>query len=133
MATNIFHGTIPALMTPCNAKREPDFAALVKRGKALIEAGMTAVVYCGSMGDWPLLSDEQRQEGVGGLTKAGVPVSSAPARRTRSGRRPTPRTRKGRRQGPDGDPARALARHLGRGAEGAFRGRAGGRRAACRR
>jgi len=36
--------------------------------------GMRAVVYCGSMGDWPLLTDSQRQEGVARLTKAGVPV-----------------------------------------------------------
>ena len=25
---------------------------------------MSAVVYCGSMGDWPLLTEAQRQEGV---------------------------------------------------------------------
>jgi len=37
-------------------------------------AGMNGVVYCGSMGDWPLLTDEQRQEGVRQLTEAGVPV-----------------------------------------------------------
>lgn len=36
--------------------------------------GMTAVVYCGSMGDWPLLTDEQRQEGVKHLVDAGIPV-----------------------------------------------------------
>ncbi len=35
---------------------------------------MSAVIYCGSMGDWPLLSDEQRMEGVERLAKAGVPV-----------------------------------------------------------
>ena len=35
---------------------------------------MQAVVYCGSMGDWPLLTDEQRQEGVEALVKAGIPV-----------------------------------------------------------
>ena len=35
---------------------------------------MRAVVYCGSMGDWPLLSDEQRQEGVRRLVEADVPV-----------------------------------------------------------
>ncbi len=35
---------------------------------------MNAVVYCGSMGDWPLLTDEQRQEGVRQLAEAGVPV-----------------------------------------------------------
>lgn len=52
----------------------PNFDALVATGKSLIAAGMRAVVYCGSMGDWPLLTDEQRQEGVRRLTEAGVPV-----------------------------------------------------------
>lgn len=74
MVASIFTGCIPALMTPCKPDRTPDFAALVRKGKELIGAGMSAVVYCGSMGDWPLLSDEQRQEGVAQLVKAGVPV-----------------------------------------------------------
>ncbi|MFT9159784.1 MAG: dihydrodipicolinate synthase family protein [Acetobacter sp.] len=74
MATNIFHGVIPALMTPCKADRTPDFDALVRKGKELIAQGMSAVVYCGSMGDWPLLTDAQRMEGVERLAKAGVPV-----------------------------------------------------------
>jgi len=71
---NIFTGTMPALMTPCKKDRSPDFDALVKKGKEMIAAGMSAVVYCGSMGDWPLLSDEQRMEGVERLVEAGVPV-----------------------------------------------------------
>lgn len=74
MPTSIFSGTIPALMTPCSASRKPDFEALVKKGKELVAAGMSAVVYCGSMGDWPLLSDEQRMEGVAHLVKAGIPL-----------------------------------------------------------
>lgn len=74
MTSNIFCGCIPALMTPCKSNRTPDFDALVKKGKQLISAGMSAVVYCGSMGDWPLLTDEQRQQGVECLVKAGVPV-----------------------------------------------------------
>jgi 4-hydroxy-tetrahydrodipicolinate synthase len=74
MAQNIFTGTIPALMTPCTTARQPDFDALVKKGQELIAAGMSAVVYCGSMGDWPLLTDEQRMEGVERLVQAGVPV-----------------------------------------------------------
>jgi 4-hydroxy-tetrahydrodipicolinate synthase len=74
MTSSIFSGCMPALMTPCKADRSPDFDALVKKGKELIEAGMSAVVYCGSMGDWPLLTDEQRMEGVEHLVKAGVPV-----------------------------------------------------------
>lgn len=71
---SIFRGCIPALMTPCSRDGVPDFDALVATGKSLIADGMRAVVYCGSMGDWPLLSDEQRQEGVLRLVKAGVPV-----------------------------------------------------------
>ncbi len=74
MRANVFRGVIPALMTPCTAAREPDFKALVAKGRELVGHGMSAVVYCGSMGDWPLLSDEQRMEGVAALTKAGVPV-----------------------------------------------------------
>ncbi len=69
---SVFTGCIPALMTPCDAQGTPDFAALARKGKELIEAGMSAVVYCGSMGDWPLLSDEQRMQGVEALVDAGV-------------------------------------------------------------
>ncbi len=61
-------------MTPCTADRSPDFAALVRKGKELMDTGMSGVVYCGSMGDWPLLSDEQRQQGVADLCAAGVPT-----------------------------------------------------------
>ncbi len=71
---NVFQGTIPALMTPCSAAGEPNFEALVETGKSLVAAGMRGVVYCGSMGDWPLLTDEQRQEGVRRLVEAGVPT-----------------------------------------------------------
>lgn len=39
-----------------------------------MEAGMNGMVYCGSMGDWPLLTDEQRMEGVRQLCDAGVPT-----------------------------------------------------------
>ncbi|MBU9593898.1 dihydrodipicolinate synthase family protein [Burkholderia multivorans] len=74
MSDNIFTGTIPALMTPCTADRQPDFDALVKKGKELVEIGMRAVVYCGSMGDWPLLTEAQRQEGVARLVAADVPT-----------------------------------------------------------
>ncbi|MBO9101521.1 MULTISPECIES: dihydrodipicolinate synthase family protein [unclassified Rhizobium] len=74
MTSNIFTGCIPALMTPCNADRSPDFDGLVRKGKELVAAGMSAVVYCGSMGDWPLLTDEQRMEGVERLVKAGLRV-----------------------------------------------------------
>ncbi|MCP4191812.1 MAG: dihydrodipicolinate synthase family protein [Planctomycetaceae bacterium] len=74
MDKNVFCGCIPALMTPSNADRSPNFTALVAKGQQLIASGMTAVVYCGSMGDWPLLTDDQRKEGVHQLVDAGVPV-----------------------------------------------------------
>jgi dihydrodipicolinate synthase/N-acetylneuraminate lyase len=74
MTTNVFTGTIPALMTPCTRERKPDFDALVRKGKELVALGMSGVVYCGSMGDWPLLTDEERMAGVERLVTAGVPV-----------------------------------------------------------
>jgi 4-hydroxy-tetrahydrodipicolinate synthase len=61
-------------MTPCSATGEPDFDALAAKGRELIDIGMRAVVYCGSMGDWPLLSEGQREEGVAALVAAGVSV-----------------------------------------------------------
>jgi 4-hydroxy-tetrahydrodipicolinate synthase len=74
MDPSIFRGGIPAIMTPCSTDRTPNFPALVRKGQELIRAGMNALVYCGSMGDWPLLSDSQRQEGVRQLVDAGLPV-----------------------------------------------------------
>ena len=74
MSDNVFTGCIPALMTPCTPQRTPDFDALVAKGRQLIDAGMRAVVYCGSMGDWPLLTEAERQEGVARLVAAGVPT-----------------------------------------------------------
>lgn len=74
MKSDIFSGTIPALMTPCKADRSPDFDALVAKAHELIGVGMSAVVYCGSMGDWPLLTTEARMEGVERLVKAGIKV-----------------------------------------------------------
>jgi dihydrodipicolinate synthase/N-acetylneuraminate lyase len=74
MQNNIFSGCVPALMTPCNDQRKPNYNALVEKGLELIDHGMSAVVYCGSMGDWPLLSDSERMEGVSRLVEAGIPV-----------------------------------------------------------
>ncbi len=73
-ADHFFRGCMPALMTPCSAQRKPDFDALVRKGSELIASGMKAVIYCGSMGDWPLLTDQQRKEGVRQLVEAGIPV-----------------------------------------------------------
>lgn len=72
--SNVFHGCMPALMTPCDAQGTPNFDALVATSTSLVAQGMSAVVYCGSMGEWPLLTDAQRQEGVRRLVEAGVPV-----------------------------------------------------------
>lgn len=74
MSTSIFTGCIPALMTPCTEDRKPDFDALVAKGRELIDTGMSGVVYCGSMGDWPLLTEAERQEGVARLVEAGIPT-----------------------------------------------------------
>jgi 1-pyrroline-4-hydroxy-2-carboxylate deaminase len=74
MKSSIFNGVLPALMTPCNENRSPDFDALVRKAQELVATGMAGVVYCGSMGDWPLLADTQRMEGVERLVKAGVRV-----------------------------------------------------------
>jgi dihydrodipicolinate synthase/N-acetylneuraminate lyase len=74
MHPSLFYGCVPALMTPCHADRTPNYDALVRKGKELVSKGMSGVVYCGSMGDWPLLSDEQRKEGVARLVEAGVPT-----------------------------------------------------------
>lgn len=65
---------MPALMTPCDKDGKVDYDALVETGKSLIEQGMSAVIYSGSMGEWPLLTEEQRQTGVAKLCEAGVPV-----------------------------------------------------------
>jgi 4-hydroxy-tetrahydrodipicolinate synthase len=74
LVMNPFRGCMPALMTPCDTGGRPDFDALVATGRDLIAAGMSALVYCGSMGDWPLLTDAQRQEGVARLVNGGLPV-----------------------------------------------------------
>ncbi|MFN2323257.1 MAG: dihydrodipicolinate synthase family protein [Trueperaceae bacterium] len=74
MDTSIFRGSLAAVMTPCDAAGTPDFDVLVRTSQRLVATGMRGVVYCGSMGEWPLLTDEQRQEGVQRLVEAGVPV-----------------------------------------------------------
>ena len=61
-------------MTPCSATGQINYDALVATAQYLMEQGMRGVVYCGSMGDWPLLSDEQRMKGVELLVKAGIPT-----------------------------------------------------------
>lgn len=72
--SEVFRGCMPALMTPCRADRSIDHDELVRTAQRLVSDGMSAVVYCGSMGDWPLLTDEERQAGVTRLVEAGLPV-----------------------------------------------------------
>ncbi|MDA0169606.1 dihydrodipicolinate synthase family protein [Solirubrobacter taibaiensis] len=74
MTASIFSGTLPALMTPCTEDRSPDFDALVRKAEQLRDHGMGAMIYAGSMGDWPLLTDAERMEGVERLVGAGIPV-----------------------------------------------------------
>lgn len=74
MTKHVFSGLMPALMTPCRDDRSPDFAALVRKGRELVGHGMSGVIYAGSMGDWTLLTDEQRMEGVERLVEAGLKV-----------------------------------------------------------
>ncbi len=61
-------------MTPCDQQGQVDHDALVATAQSLVSKGMSGVVYCGSMGEWPLLSDEARMQAVERLVAAGVPV-----------------------------------------------------------
>lgn len=70
----VFLGCMPAIMTPCTPQGGVDFDVMVDKATELMGLGMSGVVYCGSMGDWPLLSDADRRSGVQRLVQAGVPV-----------------------------------------------------------
>lgn len=133
MKAEIFSGVIPALMTPCKPDRSPDFDALVRKGQELIGDGMSAVVYCGSMGDWPLLTDAQRMEGVERLVKAGIPVIvGTGAVNTASAVAHAAHAQKVGAKGLMGDPARFVSRLGHCGAEGIFQGNPfGGAGPAC--
>jgi dihydrodipicolinate synthase/N-acetylneuraminate lyase len=74
VTSTVFHGCFPALMTPCDGDGRPDHDGLVGTAERLIAAGMSGVVYCGSMGDWALLSGDQRRQGVERLVAAAIPV-----------------------------------------------------------
>ena len=71
---SVFRGCLPAIMTPIGDDGQPDFDAMVQHAGDLVGLGMTGVVYCGSMGDWPLMTDSQRREGVARLVQAGLKV-----------------------------------------------------------
>lgn len=73
-STELFHGCMPALMTPFDSDGSIDFESLVQNARDLMAAGMSGVIYCGSMGDWPLISEEDRLRGVAELIDAGIPV-----------------------------------------------------------
>lgn len=70
---HVFKGMIPAIMTPTK-DGNPDFDQLVQVATTLMARRASAVVYAGSMGEWPLLTDEQRMEGVERLCRAKIPV-----------------------------------------------------------
>ena len=122
MDTSVFTGCIPALMTPCTAQGEPDYDILVDTAQRLIAAGMRSVVYCGSMGDWPLLTDARRREGVARLVDAGVPVIvGTGAQNPRLAVAHAAHAQACGARGADGDSAGAVARDVAGGAAGAFR------------
>ena len=61
-------------MTPCKLDGSPDYDVLASTGEDLVAIGMAGVVYCGSMGEWPLLYTQQRYAGVEALVEAGLSV-----------------------------------------------------------
>lgn len=71
---SVFRGCLPAIMTPIGDDGSPDFDAMVRHATDLVDAGMSGVVYCGSMGDWPLMTDDLRRTGVARLVEAGLKV-----------------------------------------------------------
>ncbi len=73
-SADVFLGCLPALMTPFHSDGTVDFDTLVETGVDLVNRGMRGVVYCGSMGDWPLLAEDDRREGVRRLVAAGLRV-----------------------------------------------------------
>jgi 4-hydroxy-tetrahydrodipicolinate synthase len=58
MDMSIFRGCLPALMTICDAQDGPDHAARLSTVKVHVDAGKRVVGACGSLGAWPLVSDE---------------------------------------------------------------------------
>ncbi len=71
---SVFRGCMPAIMTPIGDDGKPNFDSMVRHASNLVEAGMSGVVYCGSMGDWPLMTDDLRRQGVSRLVAAGLKV-----------------------------------------------------------
>ena len=60
MRTPVFTGTCPALVTPFDHNGNINYDAFGKLIDAQIEAGVDAVCVCGTTGEAPTLSDEEK-------------------------------------------------------------------------
>ena len=83
MATSLFSGIIPALLTPFDDEEQLDTAPVGSLVDRLIEQGIGGLFACGSTGEWYALSSEERMrmaeatmEAVNGRTKVMVHVGS---------------------------------------------------------
>jgi len=79
---NPFAGVAPAIMTPFNADGTVNFDALLDKRKRLVEAGMAAMVWPGTMGNWSQLTPEERKEGVSLLAEQGPLIVGTGAQNT---------------------------------------------------
>ena len=70
-ALTVFVGVAPAIMTPFRSDGSIDFDALLDKRQRLVQAGMEAMVWPGTMGNWSQLRPEERKEGVRLLAKQG--------------------------------------------------------------
>ena len=68
---NPFAGVAPAIMTPFRPDGFVDFDALLDKRKRLVQSGMSAMVWPGTMGNWSQLRPEERNEGVSLLAEQG--------------------------------------------------------------
>jgi dihydrodipicolinate synthase/N-acetylneuraminate lyase len=71
---SVFHGCIPAVMTPCSKTGKINFEKLVAKSHELVAKGMSAVVSVGSMGNWVDVSLQDRLKCVEEQVKAKIPV-----------------------------------------------------------
>jgi 4-hydroxy-tetrahydrodipicolinate synthase len=68
---NPFIGVAPAIMTPFRSDGSIDFDTLLNKRQRLVQAGMEAMVWPGTMGNWSQLRPEERKEGVKLLAEQG--------------------------------------------------------------
>ena len=68
---NPFAGVSPAIMTPFHSDGSVNFDALLEKRQRLVDAGMSAMVWPGTMGNWSQLRPEERKEGVALLAEQG--------------------------------------------------------------